>query len=352
MNLASIFGKEPPLYAQSSMEKLENRHQSTSLEEGSYRMDNQSTTINDDTPMVPHAHHRISNGTPIPLSFSVQDSNQGLCSPPPSQSIQTRQSPPPIPPAPHRQPRALKNRPPPYQHNNSPIPELLPQRASSSLPHRPELTQVADTSQNAQVRSWLQDISIQSPSFVSQDIIDEQTPSPADVAPPPKPPNPERTILLKEVADRVNSRADSLCRDLQDSISEAKRYADAIAVQQLILDREVSELNRIDQLCDKNMNIFHDRIQQTDEVIKECENREWPDIDQVLVAQTVVYNQLYNLVAEDLAIEDLLYILAKGLDRERIELDVFMKFTRNLAREQFMKKALIKKICESTGLDM
>ena len=36
-------------------------------------------------------------------------------------------------------------------------------------------------------------------------------------------------------------------------------------------------------------------------------------------------DRLFNLVAEDLAIEDTIEILAKALDCERISLDIFLK---------------------------
>jgi ESCRT-I complex subunit TSG101 len=75
------------------------------------------------------------------------------------------------------------------------------------------------------------------------------------------------------------------------------------------------------------------------------------------------------LVAEDLAIEDTIEILAKALDCERISLDIFLKVpknilptpkiivdvhfkeTRKLAREQFLIKALIQKILKSAGIE-
>lgn len=36
-------------------------------------------------------------------------------------------------------------------------------------------------------------------------------------------------------------------------------------------------------------------------------------------------SRLYDLVTEDMAIEDTIYVLGKALDRERISLDVFLK---------------------------
>ena len=56
-------------------------------------------------------------------------------------------------------------------------------------------------------------------------------------------------------------------------------------------------------------------------------------------------------MAEDLAIEETMEILAKALDYERITLDAFLKETRKLAREQFLIKALIQKIVKAAGVE-
>lgn len=83
--------------------------------------------------------------------------------------------------------------------------------------------------------------------------------------------------------------------------------------------------------------------------------------------------RLYDLVTEDMAIEDTIYVLGKALDRERISLDVFLKVpyplnlqlgdakkltgheklqhTRTLAREQFLLRALVKKITRQIGIE-
>lgn len=58
--------------------------------------------------------------------------------------------------------------------------------------------------------------------------------------------------------------------------------------------------------------------------------------------------RLVNLVAEDNAIEDTIYHLHRALNTGRIDLERFIRTTRVLAEEQFMKRALIEKI--ETGL--
>ncbi|KAK3079974.1 hypothetical protein LTS18_003468, partial [Coniosporium uncinatum] len=60
---------------------------------------------------------------------------------------------------------------------------------------------------------------------------------------------------------------------------------------------------------------------------------------------------LYNLCAEERACEDARVVLARGLDRGVLPVEIFIKQTRSLAREQFLKKALVRKIAQGMGLE-
>ena len=84
--------------------------------------------------------------------------------------------------------------------------------------------------------------------------------------------------------------------------------------------------------------------------MEKAKRRELPDVDKVLIAPNVVGEQLYQLVADDRSISDAMFALTRALDKGRVGPDVFVRQTRSLAREQFMKKALIKKISEGMGL--
>lgn len=86
-------------------------------------------------------------------------------------------------------------------------------------------------------------------------------------------------------------------------------------------------------------------------VMRDAAHRKRPEIDEILVCPTVVGSQLYNLVADQKACEEARLVLVRGLDRGRISLDVFVKQTRSCAREEFLKKALRKKVAKGMGLD-
>ncbi len=79
--------------------------------------------------------------------------------------------------------------------------------------------------------------------------------------------------------------------------------------------------------------------------------RKPPGVDEVLVAPTVVGGQLYELVAEEQAIGDAIFVLGRGLDMGRVGVEGWVKLTRGLARERFLKKALVRKIVRGMGLD-
>jgi ESCRT-I complex subunit TSG101 len=90
---------------------------------------------------------------------------------------------------------------------------------------------------------------------------------------------------------------------------------------------------------------------EAEKVMRDAAGRRRPEVDEVLVCPTMVGSQLYALVAEEKACGDARVALGRGLDKGRLPLDVFVKQTRSIAREEFLKKALIRKIAQGMGLD-
>ncbi|KAI8805936.1 UEV domain-containing protein [Cladochytrium replicatum] len=94
-----------------------------------------------------------------------------------------------------------------------------------------------------------------------------------------------------------------------------------------------------------------------------------PNIDEAIWGTTIVYNQLsshayyllgrsftilvrlFDLVAEDHAIDDSIVCLKEALFDQTMDLNTFLKHVRTLAREQYMKRALVKKIRVQAKMD-
>ncbi len=92
-------------------------------------------------------------------------------------------------------------------------------------------------------------------------------------------------------------------------------------------------------------------LASADQLIAKAPKLTPPSVDELLVAPTVVANQLYDLVAEERAIGDTIFNLGRAVEKGRIEPSVFVKQVRGLARELYGKKALIRKAGEGMGLD-
>jgi xanthine/uracil/vitamin C permease (AzgA family) len=83
----------------------------------------------------------------------------------------------------------------------------------------------------------------------------------------------------------------------------------------------------------------------------ECPGSIWVAVVVVVVSSslTLFLNRLIDLVAGDSAIGDTLFYLGQALHSEVIEVEKFLKQTRFLAREQFMRRALAQKITQGMG---
>ena len=91
-------------------------------------------------------------------------------------------------------------------------------------------------------------------------------------------------------------------------------------------------------------------MRDADGCVASAQHRSVPGVDEVLVAPTVVGQQLYELVADERACTETREVLGRALDRGRIGSEVWVKKVRELAREEFLKKVLIRKCAEGMGL--
>lgn len=134
------------------------------------------------------------------------------------------------------------------------------------------------------------------------------------------------------------------------------------------LQGEIAGLNTLHTTLQTNTSTLQQSIHRADTTIADAQARSasatpsapinpsetpsgLPPIDDVLVAPTVVGKQLYDLVAEEQGLQHALYALQAALVRGVIGVDLWSRHTRGLAREAFLKRALIQKIGRGMGLE-
>ncbi|KAK1752296.1 tumor susceptibility gene protein [Echria macrotheca] len=180
------------------------------------------------------------------------------------------------------------------------------------------------------------------------DLLDEDLsltiPSPSTVPAPPIPPNPEKDALLHQLARTLFDLRQRARTQNETSLAglAAQRTAMLAAAQRI--QAESAQLTQLSALLTSNTAVLQESLRRADGVIESSARQTEPDIDELLVAPTVVGNQLYELVAEERALADAIFVLGRAVERGRIAPGTFARMTRSLAREWYLKKALVKKI--------
>ncbi|XXH03291.1 hypothetical protein Hte_009689 [Hypoxylon texense] len=188
------------------------------------------------------------------------------------------------------------------------------------------------------------------------DLMDEPfslalpSPSSNTLAPPPIPPNPEKDALLRQLASTLYDLRRRARAQNESSLAglAAQRAAMLTALDNL--NSDAAALGPLTAMLASNTQILQSSLQEADRVISSARTREPPPIDDLLVAPTVVANQLYDVAAEERALGDAIFVLGRAVERGRVGPAVFAKTTRSLAREWYLKKALVRKIGRGMGL--
>ncbi|EMR09808.1 hypothetical protein PNEG_01989 [Pneumocystis murina B123] len=159
-----------------------------------------------------------------------------------------------------------------------------------------------------------------------------------------KPLNPIVEQLIKQIAITLQENAQTSQKTIAQLLFQVKNDREKILRSQAQIEREKTEITHIKEQCQKNIDILKEKIESSKLLIEKCKNMQEPSIDDIVIPGNALSEQFYDLISDEKSIEDTIHVLVKMLEKERIDFDTFLKYTRNLAREQFMKKALIRKI--------
>ncbi|KAL2682479.1 hypothetical protein Neosp_006930 [[Neocosmospora] mangrovei] len=170
------------------------------------------------------------------------------------------------------------------------------------------------------------------------------------VAAPPIPPNPEKDALLRQLAQTLHAIRMRSRQQNESSMAGLQAQRTAMLTTIPNFQAEAGQLTQLANVLTSNSNILREALHKADGVIEGSQSHPVPDVDELLVAPTVVANQLYTLVAEERALGDAIFMLGRAVERGRITPAVFAKMTRSLAREWYLKKALVRKIGQGMGL--
>ncbi|KAG5518557.1 hypothetical protein PMAC_002953 [Pneumocystis sp. 'macacae'] len=159
-----------------------------------------------------------------------------------------------------------------------------------------------------------------------------------------KPLNPVNLQLIKQIVFILQENAEKAQKIIAQSLFQAKCDREKVLRSQAQIERERTKIVYFKEHCEKNLFILKERIEASESLIEKYRNIKEHPIDDIVIPKNALSEQFYDLISDEKSIEDVIHVLWKMLEIGKIDLDIFLKHTRNLAQEQFMKKALIKKI--------
>ncbi|WWD17812.1 hypothetical protein CI109_102255 [Kwoniella shandongensis] len=241
--------------------------------------------------------------------------------------------------------------PPPngqYQQGPPPVPAPETHPPSHQLPQQPPQQPLQ---QAPVVRRPVQDL-LSSPETIPNSLPSDATtfdPTAPPPLPPSKPPPPSLLHLHSILLPHLNASLPPLLHSLESSRTHlAERREDLLTGEPAIRD-EMARLEAVKKVCDSVGRKMGEVVSQGEERVTDLESRGEVSVDELVCGISIVHNQLIDLVAEDNAIEDTIYHMTRALDAERVDLDRYLKSIRSLAREQYMKRALIERILQGMG---
>lgn len=173
----------------------------------------------------------------------------------------------------------------------------------------------------------------------------------ANLPAPPIPPNPQKDAILTALSQSLNHQLTNTLSSNAAAASSLRSQNQSLSAALAHLQSELRDLDALDAQAATNEAVLRDAMRDADRVMADASARRRPEIDDVLVAPTVVGNQLYREAAEISGLVEARVVLGKALDRGGVGTQEWSRVVRALAREEFGKRALVKKIARGMGLE-
>lgn len=142
---------------------------------------------------------------------------------------------------------------------------------------------------------------------------------------PPIPPNPEKDALLTALGTSLLSQLHGSLSSNAAAQPRLQAQHAALLAAQARLQAELEQLQALDAALATDERILGEAMREADRAMGEARGRRRPDVDDVLVAPTVVAGQLYALAAEERACEEARAVLRRGVDAGRVGWEGFVK---------------------------
>lgn len=168
--------------------------------------------------------------------------------------------------------------------------------------------------------------------------------------------NPEKEALLSHLSHILTQSLHSQIAQSTSALPALSSQNAALQSTQHTLSTELANLQTLHSTLTSNLSVLSTSLAKSDKVISSAKSRaaqnDIPSVDEMLVPPNVVARQLYDAACEERGIEAAIMALQEGFVRGRVGADIWSRRTRELAREEFRRRWMERKVAKGMGLDL
>ena len=213
----------------------------------------------------------------------------------------------------------------------APVPPAIPERTYKHGPKIP--TRAKQQQQEPKTKSTAP------PSI--PDFVDSVA-----TAPNGEPTSKLRQQILRDFAQLVNELRVTETHKVETEVTQRKRAIEDAISQ---FKERLNYQKQAAQYMHDNVELVKTRLQDEMKMITDFKNSRLdslgnPDPDDIAICDVKAIEQMYDLVSRDSALTDAIKLCYDLLNKGLVELELYIKETRRLAREQFLVRVHIRKI--------
>ncbi|KAF4032393.1 Vps23 core domain [Phytophthora infestans] len=160
----------------------------------------------------------------------------------------------------------------------------------------------------------------------------------------------ERAAALKvEVTGKIQMQLEKTFKRVRDDIDLQFEHEVQLTQSRENVERGLQSLRFLRDDIARAKSVVETQDTEVTAWLEENEGKDTVDPDTILVEGDALSKQMIKTLAEHYAMEDALYYMDRALSNDEMELAVFLKEVRRLARKQFMCLALVQKNTRSTA---
>jgi ESCRT-I complex subunit TSG101 len=149
----------------------------------------------------------------------------------------------------------------------------------------------------------------------------------------------EKEILI----EKINQRIKKITEEKTQKIENLFEIQQKLKLKQNELETTFEKLNNDNQNIMRIISDLENKSFEINEYIDEKKDKKI-NVDLEISAKDSLSLQILDLSSKDQAIDDVLFFLDKALEKKSIDLDSYLSTIRDLSKQQFFHRALLKKI--------